>query len=136
MRRTLQPLAQVFLQAVRQRATPSVCRSSQTFTIMQVVHAVLEDARAVAEIHVATCRIANASIVLTDYLSALSVEHREAMWRECIATGVPELLVAKGTGLAAHNLKSCGLLCSLMTASPSFKRPCLRHATHFKRYAS
>jgi len=66
---------------------------------MQVVHAAPEDARAVAEIHVDTWRVAYASIVPADYLASLSVERREAMWRECIATGVPELLVVKEAGV-------------------------------------
>lgn len=66
---------------------------------MQVVHAVLEDARAVAEIHLDTWRAAYASIVPVDYLASLSVKRREAMWRECITTGTPELLVAKKAGV-------------------------------------
>jgi L-amino acid N-acyltransferase YncA len=66
---------------------------------MQVVHAAPEDARAVAEIHVGTWRAAYASIVPADYLASLSVERREAIWSECIATGVPELLVAKEAGV-------------------------------------
>ena len=66
---------------------------------MQVAHAAPEDARAVAEIHVDTWRAAYASIVPADYLSWLSVERREAMWNECIATGAPELLVAKKAGV-------------------------------------
>ena len=66
---------------------------------MQVVHAGPEDARAVAEIHVDTWRAAYTSIVPADYLASLSVEHREAMWSECIAAGAPELLVAKKAGV-------------------------------------
>jgi L-amino acid N-acyltransferase YncA len=66
---------------------------------MQVAHAAPEDARAVAEIHVDTWRTAYESIVPADYLASLSVEHREAMWGECIATGEPELLVAKDAGV-------------------------------------
>ena len=62
---------------------------------MQIVHATPEDARAVAEIHVDTWRASYASIVPPEYLASLSVERREAMWSECIATGVPELLLAK-----------------------------------------
>ena len=66
---------------------------------MQVAHAAPEDARAVAEIHVDTWRVAYASVVPADYLASLSVERREAMWSECIATGAPELLVAKKVGV-------------------------------------
>jgi L-amino acid N-acyltransferase YncA len=62
---------------------------------MQIVHAKPEDARAVAEIHVDSWRASYASIVPADYLASLSVERRKTMWDECIATGVPELLVAR-----------------------------------------
>src|SRR6185369_6868437 len=66
---------------------------------MQVVHAAPEDARAIAEIHVCAWQTAYASILPPDYLASLSVEHREAMWSECIASGTPELLVARGAGV-------------------------------------
>lgn len=62
---------------------------------MQIVHAAPEDARAVAEIHVDTWRAAYASILSAEFLAALSVERREALWAQCIAAGRPELLVAK-----------------------------------------
>ena len=66
---------------------------------MQVVHAATEDAHAVATIHVEAWRAAYVSIVAADYLAALSVDAREAQWREYIAVGAPELLVAKEDGL-------------------------------------
>ena len=66
---------------------------------MNVVHATPEDARAVAEIHVAAWRAAYRSIVPDDYLAALSIERREALWSECIAAGEPALLVAKKAGI-------------------------------------
>ena len=62
---------------------------------MQVVHAASEDARSVAEIHVDAWRASYASIVPAEYLASLSFERHEAMWSECIARRVPELLVAK-----------------------------------------
>ena len=62
---------------------------------MHVAQARPEDAHAVAEIHVSALRAAYASILPLDYLASLSVESRKAMWSECIATGVPELLVAR-----------------------------------------
>jgi len=65
---------------------------------MQITPAMLEDARQVAEIHVTTWQSAYQGIVPAEYLASLSVEKREAMWRECIAKGVPELLVAKVEG--------------------------------------
>lgn len=66
---------------------------------MQVTHALPEDARAVAEIHVDTWRAAYASIVSAEYLAAQSVERRQAGWGQCIAAGTPELLVAKDNGV-------------------------------------
>lgn len=66
---------------------------------MQVAHALPEDARAVAEIHVNAWRAAYASLIPGEYLAALSVEHREAMWGQYIAAGIPELLVAKDRGV-------------------------------------
>ena len=62
---------------------------------MQVLHPAAEDARAIAQIHVDAWRAAYASIVPAEYLASLSVARREVMWSECIATGAPELLVAK-----------------------------------------
>ena len=62
---------------------------------MHVAQATPEDAHAVAEIHVSAWRVAYAAILPLDYLASLSVESRKAMWSECIATGVPELLVAR-----------------------------------------
>lgn len=66
---------------------------------MIVVHATPQDARAVAEIHVAAWRVAYRSIVSDDYLASLSLEHHEAMWGERIDSGDPELLVAKKAGV-------------------------------------
>jgi ribosomal protein S18 acetylase RimI-like enzyme len=66
---------------------------------MQVTHALPEDARAVAEIHVNTWRAAYASIVSAEYLASQSVERRQAWWSQCIAAGTPELLVAKDNGV-------------------------------------
>ncbi len=65
---------------------------------MQLGHAQSGDARAVAEIHVNAWRAAYASVLSADHLASLSVEAREAMWRQCIAAGEPELLVAKRHG--------------------------------------
>ena len=65
---------------------------------MHITPARLEDARQVAEIHVTTWQFAYQGIVPAEYLASLSVEKREAMWRESIAQGVPELFVAKVEG--------------------------------------
>ena len=65
---------------------------------MHIAPARLEDARQVAEIHVTTWQFAYQGIVPDEHLASLSVDQREAMWRESIAEGVPELLVAKAEG--------------------------------------
>lgn len=62
---------------------------------MHVVLAEPEDARSVAQIHVETWRAAYASLLSSDYLAALSVDSRETMWRQCIKSGSPELLIAR-----------------------------------------
>lgn len=75
------------------------CRACRTLPVMQVTHAIAEDARAVAEIHVNVWRTAYASIVPADYLVSLSIQRREAMWNEYIATKGHELLVSKEAGV-------------------------------------
>ena len=62
---------------------------------MHITPARLEDARQVAEIHVTTWQSAYQGILPAEYLASLSVEKREAMWRESIVKGVPQLFVAK-----------------------------------------
>jgi ribosomal protein S18 acetylase RimI-like enzyme len=53
------------------------------------------DCRAVAQIHVDAWRVAYEGIVPTEYLAALSVDQREAMWRTAIERGTPRVLVAR-----------------------------------------
>ena len=65
---------------------------------MHITSATLEDARQVAEIHVTTWQAAYQGILPADYLASLSVDQREAMWRESIVKGVPQLFVAKVEG--------------------------------------
>lgn len=62
---------------------------------MHIINATLEDARAVAEIHVLSWQHAYRGILPQDFLESLSVEKREAVWREQISRGSPDLLVAK-----------------------------------------
>ncbi|MFV9653333.1 GNAT family N-acetyltransferase [Pseudomonas sp. NY15366] len=62
---------------------------------MNILRATLADVRAIAEIHVGAWRAAYARILPAGYLSTLSVEQREAMWRAAVESGQPELLVAK-----------------------------------------
>lgn len=65
---------------------------------MIISRATLEDAPAVAEIHVRTWQVAYASILTPEYLGSLSVANREELWRKTITAGNPELLVAKVDG--------------------------------------
>lgn len=52
--------------------------------------AVLADARAIAEIHVASWRATYAGLVEADFLAELSVAEREAAWTERLSPGRPE----------------------------------------------
>jgi ribosomal protein S18 acetylase RimI-like enzyme len=61
---------------------------------MQVRPAQVEDAQAIAEIHVHTWQVAYPGIVPAEYLASLSVEKYEAMWHGCIVAGKPQLMVA------------------------------------------
>ncbi|WP_219211975.1 GNAT family N-acetyltransferase [Variovorax boronicumulans] len=63
---------------------------------LRIVPASLEDAAAVARIHVEAWRAAYEGIIPAPFLAAMSVSRREAAWRESIARGAPEVLVAKG----------------------------------------
>jgi ribosomal protein S18 acetylase RimI-like enzyme len=61
---------------------------------MDIAAASSDDLRAVAELHVASWQSAYAGILPAEYLANLSVEGREAMWREVLAEGKSELFVA------------------------------------------
>lgn len=65
---------------------------------MFVTTATLDDARAIAQVHVSSWQQAYRGILPKAFLDALSVDERAAMWRECIAQGCPELVVAKSAG--------------------------------------
>lgn len=62
---------------------------------MQIIPALPEDARGIAEVHVRSWQRAYRDILPADFLSALSVEKRQTMWAESLARGFPEILVAK-----------------------------------------
>lgn len=64
-------------------------------TNVRVVNASAADCRTVAQIHVDAWRVAYEGIVPSDYLAALSVEQREAMWRTAVERGSPRVLVAR-----------------------------------------
>ena len=59
-----------------------------------VRHATSRDAKAIAEIHVATWQAAYKDLMPEEYLSKITVEKRQAYWREAIEFSEPQLLVA------------------------------------------
>lgn len=56
--------------------------------------AVAHDAKAIAEIHVATWQAAYKDLMPEDYLDSMTVEKRQAYWREAIEYSEPQVLVA------------------------------------------
>ena len=62
---------------------------------MRIAPASPEDLRRVADVHVASWQSAYAGILSPEYLASLSAERREAMWREVLAEGKSELLIAE-----------------------------------------
>lgn len=65
---------------------------------MEIMRAIPEDAHDIARIHVLAWQAAYAGIVPAEHLAAQSVAKREAVWRESLAKGTPEILVAKTEG--------------------------------------
>jgi ribosomal protein S18 acetylase RimI-like enzyme len=62
---------------------------------VKIQRATSEDVPAVARAQVRSWQAAYERIMPKDYLAALSVEKREALWRELLLRGTQELLVAK-----------------------------------------
>ncbi|MDB5869133.1 MAG: GCN5-related N-acetyltransferase [Polaromonas sp.] len=56
--------------------------------------AIARDAKAIAEIHVATWHAAYKDLMPEDHLNKMTVEKRQAYWREAIEYSEPQLLVA------------------------------------------
>ncbi|UUZ68945.1 GNAT family N-acetyltransferase [Polaromonas sp. P2-4] len=56
--------------------------------------ATARDAKAIAEIHVATWQAAYTELMPEDFLKSMTVEKRQAYWREAIEYSEPQLLVA------------------------------------------
>ena len=56
--------------------------------------ATARDAAAIAEIHVATWQAAYRDVMPEDYLNQMTLEKRQAYWREAIEYSEPQLLVA------------------------------------------
>ncbi|MBT2323293.1 GNAT family N-acetyltransferase [Variovorax paradoxus] len=50
--------------------------------------------RAIAEVHVLSWQQAYAGLFSAEHLAGLSVDRREAVWREALVNGTPQLLVA------------------------------------------
>ena len=62
---------------------------------MQIYSAGVDDARRIAQIHVLTWQAAYAGVVPDGYLAALSVDQREAYWRQEISLGVQKIAIAR-----------------------------------------
>ncbi|MDR3395501.1 MAG: GNAT family N-acetyltransferase [Parasulfuritortus sp.] len=58
----------------------------------------VEDARAIAEVHVLSWQHAYRDLLPADFLARLSVAKREAMWADSLAANRSELLVAEAGG--------------------------------------
>ncbi|HEY3046402.1 MAG TPA: GNAT family N-acetyltransferase [Polaromonas sp.] len=56
--------------------------------------ATARDAKAIAEIHVATWQAAYTDLMPEDFLKSMTLEKRQAYWREAIEFSEPQLLVA------------------------------------------
>ena len=56
------------------------------------------DARAIAQVHVLAWQHAYRDLLPADYLAGLSVDWRETVWRDAIALGEPQVLVARLVG--------------------------------------
>ena len=58
--------------------------------------AAARDARAIAEIHVATWQAAYRDLMPPEFLAGMTLDKRQAYWREAIEYSEPQLLVAVG----------------------------------------
>lgn len=67
---------------------------------MRIEPATPEDCHGLAELHVIAWQAAYRGLIPEDYLASLSVERREASWRQVMQEGRSELLVARsGEGI-------------------------------------
>lgn len=62
---------------------------------MDICLATVADVNAIAQIHVQSWQHAYKEILPSEFLSQLSTDKRESMWRASIANAVPDVLVAK-----------------------------------------
>lgn len=67
---------------------------SSTLSSYSVRPATARDAKAIADIHVATWKAAYSALMPQDFLAAMTVEKRLAFWREAIEYSEPQTLVA------------------------------------------
>lgn len=68
---------------------------------VHIAAATADDCPAIASVHVASWQHAYRHLLRPAYLDALSVERREASWRQVLAQGNAELLVARVDGEVA-----------------------------------
>lgn len=62
---------------------------------LKVRPAVEQDARAIAEVHVGSWQEAYRGMLPDSYLAGLSIDKREAAWREALVRGSPEVWVSE-----------------------------------------
>lgn len=72
---------------------------------IEITVARMEDAHAIAEVHVRSWQHAYQGLLPEQFLATLSVEQREFWWRETLARGSPQVLVARDAEGA------CGFVC-------------------------
>lgn len=73
---------------------PSLIHKRFLMPSYSVRPATARDAKAIAEIHVAAWQAAYKDVMPADYLKSMTVEKRQAYWREAIEFSEPQLLVA------------------------------------------
>jgi len=73
---------------------PFIDRFPASMPDYEVRPAILRDAKAIADVHVASARAAYADILPEDQLRALAPSTREAKWREAIEFSEPQVQVA------------------------------------------
>lgn len=76
------------------RAIPLTSQAIFSMSSYSVRPAVARDAKAIAEIHVATWHAAYKDLMPDDYLAGMTVDKRQAYWREAIEYSEPQVLVA------------------------------------------
>lgn len=78
--------------------SPSVTSRDASAQTIDIAPVSPDECAALAQVHVQAWRDAYADLMSADYLASLSVERREAAWRQVLAEGKSELLVARAGG--------------------------------------